>query len=102
MTTIEIKAENNRFILKSYGHTDHDCCVAISALINALIQYAKQYKQKNFCYLSDDTYMYGQTSLSAEFINEKVYKRFMRGIDGIVTGFKLYSNNFPESIKFIN
>jgi uncharacterized protein YsxB (DUF464 family) len=98
MTNITIEKADGIFTLESVGHCEHDICVAISALVNSIVQYGKNYEQKNLCFFFD-TYKYGCVKIRASFRNDKVYKRFLRGIDGLLVGLELYENNYPNDVK---
>ena len=103
MTTIEIYVNSKSFDFKASGHCEHDVCVSVSALTSALIQYAEDCAKKSAVFkLNVKSYEHGAAELHIDFGDVLNALGFVKGIDGIITGFKLFEANFPSSVKYVD
>ena len=102
MTTIKIDFEKDgEIVLEVQGHCEHDICVSISALVNAFLQYAKDFESKDKCIFIVNSYEYGEVNALLTFFSISNKEDFIRGIDAILSGFELYEANFKDEVKFI-
>lgn len=102
MTTIEVTLITPcKFILSCKNHTRHDVCIAVSALVNAVAQYATELKSVDKCTIAKFIYEYGNVELEVDFEKQYCFSKFVQGIDAILTGFELYQENFKDEVKFI-
>ena len=102
MTTIEVTLnKTHKFVLTCKNHSQHDICIAISALVSSIIQYAKDFESNDRCVISKLIYEYGNVEIEMKFESRFFKKDFVRGIDAILTGFELYQENFKDEVKFI-
>lgn len=102
MITIKIDFERDgEILLEVKGHCEHDICVSISALVNAFLQYAKDYESKDKCICIVDSYKYGEVNVKLTFYSISNKDDFIRGISAILGGFELYQANFKDEVKFI-
>lgn len=100
MTEIEILTKDkNKIVLKSQGHCQHDICVSISALVNSVIQFTKEFEAIEKCRYKA-IYEYGNVFLKINFINADFKKDFLNGIKAVLSGLELYQFNFPKDVKF--
>lgn len=102
MTTVVIdKTKPKKFILKSTGHCSHDVCIAITALINSIVQYANDFADAERCTV-DTVYDFGNVTLEVDFFNKFHKKDFIRGTDALINGLALYQHNFREDVLLKN
>ncbi len=100
MTEIEILTKDkNKIAIKSQGHCEHDICVSISALVNCIVQFAKEFEAIKKCRYKV-VYEFGNVFLKINFLNSDFKKEFINGIKSVLSGFELYQFNFPEDVKF--
>lgn len=98
MTTIVIdKTKPRKFILKSTGHCSHDVCVAITAFINSVVQYADDFADTDRCKVNKKC-DFGNVTLEVDFFNKFYKKDFIEGIDAVINGLALYQHNFGEDV----
>jgi hypothetical protein len=103
MTTIELYINTETCDFKASGHCEHDICVSISALTSAFIQFAEEYGQKSAAFrVLVKSYERGAAEIHIDFGTVTVALDFMNGISGIITGFKLFAANFPDSVKYVD
>lgn len=91
-------SKDKKFILNVTGHTKRDVCIAVSALTNSIVQYAKDYECDKFC-IAKLNYTRGNVELEIKFNSENIKNKFLNGIEGIINGYRLYENNFKSDIK---
>ena len=102
MTTIEITLnKTHKFVLTCKNHSQHDICVAISALVNSIVQYATEFEAAEKCTIAKSIYEHGNVELEIDFENRFRKRDFVQGIEAIFTGFELYQANFKDEVKFI-
>ncbi len=101
MTIIKITYDNRNYIfgIQSSGHSEHNLCITATALINAVLMYGEEFSDKNYAYKTKQGYAPGNIDFEIKFINKKLFKRFLRGIEAVITEIKYYSKERPDEIK---
>lgn len=105
MTTIEIKTSGKRlFRLKAGGHCqNHDVCVAVSALVNTICQYAEDFSDEHEGVKTDiKSYGSGDVELEVKFGRAIVFSNFMHGCRAVSEGLKMYGYNYPEDVVCVD
>lgn len=104
MTEIEVSINTKRARIRVSGHSSHDICVAISALTNALTEYSERFGEKYAPAVRAETgrYEYGAVEVTVSFGNIVYFNAYLQGIECILACFKLYEENYPEEIKYVD
>lgn len=90
---------SNIFEFESKGHCEHDVCVAVSAIINGLRQYALVKENEDKVKIKDNVYENGHVKLSLEFAREDE-DEITSGLEAFAYSFILYAENYPDDVKF--
>lgn len=104
MTRILVSGNAKRLEITVSGHCrQHDVCIAVSALANALVQFTEDYKERCAAFAADIVkYESGAVSIRVLFGGAANVINYLQGIEAILTGFKLYEANFPEEVKYVD
>ena len=103
MTIIESIGDRKTHDITIMGHITHDVCVAISALTNALVQYAEEYSAKNSEFNAEiSRYERGEVRIHIEYGLALHFLYFGLGAAAIIAGFKLYEHNYPDEVKYVD
>lgn len=98
MTKIFWRFWDRGFSFNCTGHCDHDVCTAVTALTNALAQYAEDFESSGKASLSEK-YCSGEVKLELFFDKRRDRKAFEAETRALIEGFELYGANFPHAVK---
>ena len=99
MTKATAEIKGNIFKFKTEGHCEHDVCVAVSALVNAIVNFAERFEKEGRCEL-ETKYKKGNVEMKLSFYSGDDKRAFLSGADAILEGMKLYSKNFEKDFEY--
>ena len=103
MITVKVQNCTAKVNISVRGHGEHDVCIAVSALTNALVQFAQEYANDSaWVHYHEERYESGDVELTAEFDYPMYYYDFWRKITAVLTGYKLYAANFPDEVRYVD
>ena len=103
MITVETKNSMGAVQISVHGHSSHDVCVAVSALTNALVQFANEYANSStWVHYHEKRYESGNVEMNIEFDYPMYYFDFWKKINAVLTGYKLYAANFPDDVRYVD
>lgn len=99
MTEILIEKFGQALHVRAENHCkNRDVCIAVSAIINTLVQYSRTFRDENGgLKLYESSYDSGNVELMARG-TPKSFKKYMTGVKAIVLGLELYAENFPDDM----
>ena len=100
MTEISIEKFAETLHVRAENHCkNRDVCVAVSAIINTLVQYSRTFRDEHGgLKLYESSYDSGNVELMARGTPSS-FRRYMQGVQAIVLGLELYAANYPDDVR---
>lgn len=98
MISINLNFDDSNIEFESKGHCVHDVCIAVSAIINGLKEYALVKESEKKVKIKNNVYKSGSVKLSLDILSGAV-DEIENGLEAFVSAFVLYAQNFPEQIN---
>lgn len=98
MVKIQIEEFEKRFYLSCKDHCEHDVCVAVSALVNAVTVFYDAFPPEKTVEKSIE-YMPGNVEIEVKFKTGECKREFMNGIESTLMGLESYAQNYPNEVS---
>lgn len=98
MVKIQIEEFEKRFYLSCKDHCEHDVCVAVSALVNAVTVFYDAFPPKKTAEKSIE-YTAGNVEIEVKFKTGECKREFMAGIKSTLMGLGAYAQNYPDEVS---
>ena len=100
MTEILVEKFGNNIHVTAENHCEnHDVCIAVSAIINTLVQYTRTFRDEHGgLKLYESSYDRGRVEFAVRCTPSSI-TAYLTGAKAIMLGLELYAENFPDDVR---